>query len=86
MPMPYRVHPYPTSYPTSEVVENTKKKLFEELKRVLGSLPTRLPEHDVIELARAAWREAVIEDVQISSLLMTLFCHGMLYGLLSYTC
>jgi hypothetical protein len=61
-----RTYPYSSVYPTSEVVENTKRKLFEDLKRVLGSLPTRLPEHDVIELARAAWREAVVQSVQES--------------------
>jgi len=40
-----------------------KKKLFNDLKQVLKSLPVKLPESDVIELVRAAWKVAVIEDV-----------------------
>lgn len=46
--------------------DRSREQLFEELKRILGSLPTRLPESEVVELVRAAWREAVIEDVQDS--------------------
>ena len=40
-----------------------KKKIFDDLKQALQSLPVKLPESEVIELARAAWKEAVIEEV-----------------------
>lgn len=50
--------------PDSAVHTLAKEKLFNDLKVILGSLPVRLPESAVIELARAAWREAVVEDVQ----------------------
>lgn len=43
--------------------KNSKEQLFEELKKILGSLPTRLSESEVVDLARAAWREAVVQDV-----------------------
>jgi hypothetical protein len=44
-------------------LDRSREQLFEELKRILGDLPTRLPEAEVVELARAAWKEAVINDV-----------------------
>jgi hypothetical protein len=43
--------------------KDSKEHLFNELKKILGSLPTRLTESEVIELAKAAWREAVVQDV-----------------------
>lgn len=46
-----------------EIVKLSKQKLFDDLKRILGSLPTKLSELEVVELARAAWKEAVVDDV-----------------------
>ena len=47
-----------------EIIKLSKQKLFEDLKQILGSLPTKLSESEVIELTRTAWREAVVETVQ----------------------
>lgn len=55
-----------TEFLKDDLLIIVKKKLFDDLKKTLGSLPTKLPESEIVELARAAWREAVIESVQES--------------------
>lgn len=54
---------YPDDSTRVKAVAIVKEKIFDDLKQALKSLPVKLPESEVIELARAAWKEAIIEEV-----------------------